>query len=97
MFRLNGTKAVVMGVANEQSIAWGCARALHAQGAEVALTYLNEKSEPFVRPLAEQIGSRIVMPLDVRDPEQSEALFGEIERQWGRNAVAHARQAAATV
>jgi enoyl-[acyl-carrier protein] reductase I len=84
MFRLDGTNAVVLGVANHQSIAWGIARALHAQGAEVALTYLNEKAEPNVRALAEQIDAPIVMPLDVRDPDQSRALFDEITGQWGR-------------
>ncbi|WP_170330579.1 enoyl-ACP reductase FabI [Ruegeria arenilitoris] len=84
MFRLDGTKAVVLGVANHQSIAWGIARALHAQGAEVALTYLNEKAEPHVRALAKQIDAPIVMPLDVRDPNQSKALFDEIALQWGR-------------
>ncbi|KUJ81276.1 enoyl-ACP reductase FabI [Ruegeria profundi] len=84
MFRLEGKKAVVLGVANDQSIAWGIARALHAQGAEVALTFLNEKAEPHVRVLAEQIGAPIVMPLDVRDPDQAKALFDEITHRWGR-------------
>lgn len=84
MFRLDGTKAVVLGVANDQSIAWGIARALHGQGAEVALTYLNDKAEPHVRVLAEQINAPILMPLDVRDPGQLKALFDEIAERWGR-------------
>ncbi|NVK43275.1 MAG: enoyl-ACP reductase FabI [Oceanospirillaceae bacterium] len=84
MFDLSGQKALVIGIANDQSIAWGCARALHRCGAEVAVTYLNEKAEPHVRPLAEQLNSPIVMPLDVRDETQMEALFAEIESRWGR-------------
>ncbi|WP_414478931.1 enoyl-ACP reductase FabI [Ruegeria lacuscaerulensis] len=84
MFRLDGTKALIIGVANDQSIAWGCARALHAQGAEVALTYLNDKAEPHVRGLADQVGAKIVMPLDVRKPDQTQALLDEIGARWGR-------------
>jgi enoyl-[acyl-carrier protein] reductase I len=84
MFSLEGTKALVVGVANEHSIAWGCARALRQQGAELAITYLNEKAEPHVRPLAEEIGAEIVMPLDVRDEAEADALFDEIAARWGR-------------
>ena len=83
MFSLAGKRALVVGVANEESIAWGCARALRAQGAEIALTYLNEKAEPFVRPLAEQLSAPIVAPLDVRDDAQLGALFAEIRTAWG--------------
>jgi len=74
----------VVGVANDQSIAWGCARAMAAQGARLAITYLNEKAEPHVRPLAEEIGADIVLPLDVRDEAEADALFDAIERRWGR-------------
>jgi enoyl-[acyl-carrier protein] reductase I len=84
MFHLNGSKAVVIGVANDQSIAWGCARALHAQGADVALTYLNEKAKPYVSKLADEIDAEILMPLDVRDSEQTKALFDEIRTKWGK-------------
>jgi enoyl-[acyl-carrier protein] reductase I len=84
MFDLTGSKAVVIGVANDQSIAWGCARALHAQGAEVALTYLNDKAEPHVRGLAEEIGAEILMPLNVEDPEQTQALFDRLKQDWGQ-------------
>ena len=84
MFSLAGTRALVVGVANEHSIAWGCARALSEQGAELAITYLNEKAEPHVRPLAEEIGARIVMPLDVRNEAEADALFAEIAARWGR-------------
>mgnify|MGYP006281576829 CR=1 FL=1 len=83
MFSLGGTTALVVGVANDQSIAWGCARALARQGARLAVTYLNEKAEPHVRPLAEELGAEIVMPLDVRAPDQMAALFGAIRERWG--------------
>ena len=84
MFSLNGHKVLVVGIANEQSIAWGCAQAFRAQGAELAVTYLNDKAEPHVRPLAEQVGADIVMPLDVALSGQMEAVFAEITARWGR-------------
>lgn len=84
MFSLAGQKALVVGIANEQSIAWGCAQALKAQGADIAVTFLNEKAERFVRPLAEELVAEIVMPLDVAQPGQLEAVFAEITNRWGR-------------
>ncbi|SOC04948.1 enoyl-ACP reductase FabI [Rhodobacter maris] len=84
MFSLEGQKALVVGIANAQSIAWGIARALKAQGAEIAVTWLNEKAEPHVRPLAEAIGAEIMAPLDVSQPGQLEAVFAGIEGRWGR-------------
>ncbi|MEM1384385.1 MAG: enoyl-ACP reductase FabI [Pseudomonadota bacterium] len=84
MFSLSGQKALIVGIANDQSIAWGCAEAFRTQGADLAVTYLNEKAERHVRPLAERLGAEIVMPLDVRDPEAASALFAEIEARWGR-------------
>ncbi|MEM9221571.1 MAG: enoyl-ACP reductase FabI [Pseudomonadota bacterium] len=84
MFQLDGHKALVVGVANDQSIALGCARALRAQGAELAITYLNAKAEPYVRPLAEELNAPIVMPLDVRSEGEMETLFAEISARWGR-------------
>lgn len=84
MFSLAGQKALVVGVANEHSIAWGCARALKAQGADLAITWLNDKAERFVRPLAEELGAEIMMPLDVNQPGQLEAVFTEIALRWGR-------------
>jgi enoyl-[acyl-carrier protein] reductase I len=84
MFSLQGQKALVVGIANEHSIAWGCAKALRTQGAELAVTWLNDKAEPFVRPLAEGLGAQIVGPLDVSQAGAMEALFGEIETRWGR-------------
>lgn len=74
----------MVGVANDQSIAWGCAKALREQGADLAITYLNEKADRFVRPLAEQLGASIIAPLDVSVPGQLEAVFGEISARWGR-------------
>lgn len=84
MFSLQGQKALVVGVANEHSIAWGIARALHAQGAELAVTWLNEKARAYVEPLAQQVGATIQGPLDVAQPGQMEALFARISETWGR-------------
>lgn len=85
---LDGKKALVVGVANEHSIAWGCAKAFHELGADVALTYLNEKAKRFVEPLAERIGATILAPLDVEQPGQMEALFERLQRDWGRLDIA---------
>jgi enoyl-[acyl-carrier protein] reductase I len=84
MFSLTGHKALVVGIANEHSIAWGCAQALKTQGAELAVTWLNEKAEPFVRPLGERLGAEIMGPLDVGHHDQVEAIFNLIEQRWGR-------------
>ncbi len=84
MFDLTGLKALVVGVANDQSIAYGCAKAFREQGADLAITYLNEKAEPFVRPLAEELGADIIAPLDVRDEGELDALFASISERWGR-------------
>lgn len=84
MFSLAGKKALIIGVANEHSIAWGCAQALRAQGAELAITWLNDKAEAYVRPLAESIGATIMAPLDVTAPDQMAALFQRIGQEWGR-------------
>lgn len=81
---LAGKKGLVVGIANEHSIAWGCANAFHAAGAELAVTYLNDKAKPFMAPLAEQLKAPLVLPLDVRDEGQMEALFAAIEAQWGK-------------
>ncbi|MEM5584618.1 enoyl-ACP reductase FabI [Roseibium sp. AS2] len=83
MFDLTGQKALVVGIANDQSIAYGCAKAFRAQGADLAVTYLNEKAEPHVRPLAEELGADIIAPLDMRDDAQLEALFTQITEKWG--------------
>ena len=82
--RLEGKKGLVIGIANENSIAYGCARAFRSFGAELAITYLNDKAKPYVEPLAEELGAPIFMPLDVQVEGQLEAVFAAIERRWGR-------------
>ena len=81
---LEGKQGLIVGIANDQSIAWGCAKAFRALGAEVAVTYLNEKAKKFVEPLARELEAPILMPLDVRTPTQMEAVFERIEKEWGR-------------
>lgn len=81
---LAGRKALVVGIANEQSIAWGIAQALREAGADLAVTYLNDKARPHVAPLAERLGAEILLPLDVRDPAQAAAVFAAIGQRWGR-------------
>lgn len=82
-FDLFGRRGLVIGIANEQSIAYGCARSLREAGATVAVTYLNDKAEPHVRPLGEALGSPIIAACDVRIPGQLETVFERIEREWG--------------
>lgn len=81
---LQGKRGLVVGIANEHSIAYGCAEVFRREGAELAVTYLNAKAEPFVRPLAEALQSPIIAPCDVREDGQLEALFDRIAREWGR-------------
>lgn len=81
---LKGRRGLVVGIANENSIAYGCAAKLRAFGADLAVTWLNDKAERFVRPLAEGLGAEIAMPLDVDQPGQMEAVFERIGAQWGR-------------
>jgi enoyl-[acyl-carrier protein] reductase I len=81
---LKGKKALVAGIANEHSIAYGCAKAFKQWGADLAITYLNEKAKAFVGPLAEELGAGIFMPLDVAKPGELEALFKGIEKEWGQ-------------
>ena len=80
---LEGKRGLIVGIANDQSIAWGCARAFRAFGAELAVTYLNEKARRFVEPLANELEAEIFMPLDVSIPGQMEAVFERIGREWG--------------
>lgn len=80
---LEGKKGLIVGIANENSIAWGCAKAFRAFGAELAVTYLNDKAKKYVEPLARQIDSAILMPLEVRTPGEMEAVFDRIEKEWG--------------
>ncbi|MCV2367932.1 enoyl-ACP reductase FabI [Roseateles oligotrophus] len=81
---LAGKKALVVGIANESSIAWGCAQAFKELGAEVAVTFLNEKARPHVEPLARAIEAPLFLPLDVTQPGQLEAVFEQIEARWGK-------------
>ena len=81
---LEGKRGLVVGIANETSIATGCAEAFRAAGAELAVTYLNDKAEPFVRPVADKLGAAIMVPLDVRIPGQMEAVFERIASEWGK-------------
>jgi enoyl-[acyl-carrier protein] reductase I len=81
---LSGKKALVAGIANEHSIAYGCAAAFRELGADLAITYLNEKSKTYVEPLAQKLEAPILAPLDVSQPGELEALFERIAREWGR-------------
>jgi len=81
---LLGQRALVAGIANEHSIAYGCASAFRQLGAELAVTYLNERAKSHVKPLADALEAPIFMPLDVSVPGELEALFEAIARQWGR-------------
>jgi enoyl-[acyl-carrier protein] reductase I len=80
---LKGKRGLVLGIANAHSIAYGCARVMRAWGAELAITYVNDKAEPHVRPLAEGLGSALILPCDVREPGQLEAVFGAVGAAWG--------------
>jgi len=81
---LEGKKGLILGIANDQSIAWGCAKAFRALGAELAVTYLNEKAKKYVEPLARELEAPILMPLDVRTEGQMEAVFERIKKDWGK-------------
>jgi enoyl-[acyl-carrier protein] reductase I len=81
---LRGRKALVTGIANDQSIAWGCAKAFRAFGADLAVTYLNDKARPYVEPLAKEVDASIFMPLDLQVEGQLEAVFARIEKDWGK-------------
>src|SRR3954453_4010581 len=81
---LEGKRDLIVGIANEHSIAWGCAKAFRAFGAEIAVTYLNDKAKKFVEPLARELESAIMLPLDVRTPGQMEAVFARIAKDWGK-------------
>jgi enoyl-[acyl-carrier protein] reductase I len=80
---LEGKRGAIVGIANDQSIAWGCAKAFRALGAELAVTYLNDKAKRFVEPLARELEAPIFMPLDVSAAGQTEAFFQRIADQWG--------------
>ena len=79
-----GKKGLVMGVANERSIAWGIAKACHDQGAEVAFTFQGDALEKRVRPLANSIGAKIIEPCDVTNAASIDAVFAKLEKEWGK-------------
>lgn len=81
---LKGKKALVTGIANDQSIAWGCAKAFDALGAELAITYRDEKTKRFVDPLLSEIKPAIYLPMNVEQPGDLEGVFEAIERKWGK-------------
>lgn len=81
---LHGKRGLVVGIANEHSIAYGCALAMRRAGAELAVTFLNARAEPHVRPLAEGLDCALVLPCDVREAGQLEAVFDAIRDHWGR-------------
>jgi enoyl-[acyl-carrier protein] reductase I len=81
---LKGSKALVIGVANEHSIAYGCAKAFRELGADLAITYLNEKARPYVDPLARELEAPLFLPLDVGVPGALESVFEAITAQWGK-------------
>lgn len=80
---MDGKRGVIFGVANDKSIAWGVAQQLHAAGAELAFTYLNEALEKRVRPLATSLGSTIILPCDVGSDDDIAAVFKNLEQKWG--------------
>jgi enoyl-[acyl-carrier protein] reductase I len=81
---LTGQKALVVGIANDHSIAYGCAKAFREAGADLAVTWLNEKARPHVEPLARELGATVTGELNVTTPGQLEAVFDTITRQWGK-------------
>ena len=82
-FSMEGKRGLIIGVANEKSIAWAIAKSVHHAGAQLALTYQNTLLERRVRPLAKEIGSDIVIPCDVEDPLHMESLFKTLKETWG--------------
>ncbi|MEN4919977.1 enoyl-ACP reductase FabI [Achromobacter spanius] len=80
---LAGKRGLVTGIANADSIAWGCAKAFRAMGAELAVTYLNDKALPHVEPLARQVDARLLMPMNLLNDGELEAVFERITQDWG--------------
>ncbi len=81
---LEGKKGLVIGVANDKSIAWGCAKAFRHYGADLAITYLNEKAKPHVEPLAKEVSAKIFMPMNAQSPGEMEQVFAAIKQKWGK-------------
>ena len=94
---LKGRKGLVVGIANEHSLAWSAAQHFRNAGADLAMTYLNDKAKPFVEPLAREAGASLFLPCDVAKPGQLETVFEAIDKEWGRldfllHAIAWARK-----
>jgi enoyl-[acyl-carrier protein] reductase I len=88
---MSGKRALIVGVASDRSIAWGIAQAMHAQGAQLAFTYVNEKFKERVQPLAESLGSKLVVPMDVTNDAEIDAAFAAVKQAWGSlDVVVHA-------
>ena len=81
---LKGKKGLIVGIANDQSIAWGCAKAFRALGADLAVTYLNDRAKKHVEPLAQALEASIFMPMDVMVEGQTEQVFERIGKEWGQ-------------
>ena len=84
LISLEGKRGLVVGIANDSSIAYGCAKAFRALGAELAVTYLNAKAERHVKPLADELEASLFLPLDVRNEGELEAVFAAIQEKWGK-------------
>ncbi len=83
MGKMEGKRGLIVGVANDRSIAWGIAKSLHREGAELAFTYLNESLEKRVRPLAQSVGSSMVLPCDVGSDDDIKSVFETLRKEWG--------------
>ncbi|WP_404378339.1 enoyl-ACP reductase FabI [Caenispirillum salinarum] len=83
-FSLAGKKGLVIGIANDQSIAWGCAQQFREAGADLAVSYLNDKAKPYVAPLAERLDADLLGPCDVRQSGQMRAVFDAVKEKWGK-------------
>jgi len=81
---MKGKRGLVMGIANDHSIAWGIAQAVAAEGAELAVTYQGEAFGKRVKPLADKLGAKLLLPCDVEDPKSLDALFETLKEKWGR-------------
>ena len=81
---LEGKKGLIVGIANDQSIAWGCAKAFRALGGDLAVTYLNDRAKKHVEPLAQALEASIFMPMDVMVEGQTEQVFERIGKEWGQ-------------
>ncbi len=81
---LRGHRSLIVGIANDQSIAFGCAQAFRTAGADLAITWLKDKARAYVEPLGQGLGAEIMLPLNVENPGELESLFAEIESRWGR-------------